>query len=76
MVNRTDLGEALWIGNPAEELNLFDGSPGTHYGYPHCFSSYDIPGITPNTQFLFQNFENDSFFSDSWCGNSANVRYN
>lgn len=40
-LNRADLGGDIHNDNPAEELNAFDlDAPGTHYGYPYCWTQY------------------------------------
>lgn len=70
---REDLGGDIHNGNPAEELNRFDGPIGSHYGYPYCFSSYALNGYSPLTQFAWPTFMNDGIHSDEWCRNTTNV---
>ena len=40
---RSDLGGDIHQDNPAEELNKFDGPIGTFYGYPYCWTEYNLP---------------------------------
>jgi len=63
-------------GNPAEELNKFDGPVGTFYGYPYCFSSYDLLDFPAGTQFVWPSFMDDGIHSDVWCRNSSQVPQN
>jgi glucose/arabinose dehydrogenase len=80
-IQRTDLGD-VHDDNPAEEVNLFD-KPGAFYGYPYCWSEYNLqgsrlspgarPGHTRGTQWLHPSFIRDDRFSDAWCDDPANV---
>lgn len=72
-LNRPDLGGDIHNGNPAEEFNRFDGPVGSHYGYPYCFSTYDLDGHPPGTQFAWPTFLDDGTHSDEWCNNVENV---
>jgi len=57
--------------NPAEELNYF-GEEGLFYGYPYCWTSYDIEDYPRGTQFYQEQFS--EFVTDEWCQNLANVQ--
>ncbi|CAM6125603.1 unnamed protein product [Calypogeia fissa] len=74
-LNRTDLGGDIHNNNPAEELNLFNGKRGTFYGYPFCWSEYNLPkfGTGPGSQWAWPTLENGTI-TDSWCKNVTNVR--
>lgn len=73
-LNREDLGGDIHNGNPAEEMNQFNGPVGTFYGYPYCFSTYDLPGYAKNTQFAWPSSMNDGVHNDTWCKNPNNNR--
>lgn len=80
-VQRVDMGD-VHNDNPSEEVNIFD-KPGAFYGYPYCWSEYNLkgsrlgpnvrPGHTRGTQWLHPTFIRDTRFSDAWCDNPANV---
>jgi glucose/arabinose dehydrogenase len=72
-LNRPDLGGDIHNGNPAEEMNRFNGSVGQHYGYPYCFSTDNLPGYAKGTQFAWPTFMNDGTHTDEWCRNATNV---
>jgi len=71
---RQDLGGDIHNGNPGEELNLF-ATVGASYGYPYCFSQYNLSTVnTPrNTQYVLPQFDGDGVHSDKWCQNTSNV---
>jgi len=71
-LNRPDLGGDIHNGNPAEEFNRFGGPPGTHYGYPYCFSTHNLQGVDAGTQFAWPSFMNDGVHTDEWCRNPGN----
>jgi glucose/arabinose dehydrogenase len=71
-LNRPDLGGDIHNGNPAEELNRFNRPAGTHYGYPYCFSTHNLPGYSAGTQFAWPSFMNDGVHTDEWCRNPNN----
>jgi len=73
-LQRSDLGGDIHDDNPSEEVNLFD-EPGSFYGYPFCWSEYDLPtfGQGPGTQWVHPNFMNDGVHTDAWCRNTNNV---
>jgi glucose/arabinose dehydrogenase len=49
------LGGDLHNTNPSEELNYF-GTPGLFYGYPYCWSAFNVTGYAPGTQFYQYQF--------------------
>jgi len=71
-LDRPDLGDDIHNGNPADALHRFNLSLGTHYGYPYCFSSYNLAGHPAGTQFAWPDFMNDGVHTDAWCRNVAN----
>ncbi|CAG8486391.1 11111_t:CDS:2 [Paraglomus brasilianum] len=74
---RADLGGDIHEENPAEELNLFDGPDGTFYGYPFCWTEYNIPGGLGKgrgSQWAWPDFMNDGIHTDAWCANVSNNR--
>ncbi|OXA64718.1 L-sorbosone dehydrogenase [Folsomia candida] len=73
-LNRADLGGDIHDLNPTEEFNRFDGPLGQHFGYPYCFSTYNLPGYAPGTQFAWPDFMNDGVHNDDWCKNVNNNR--
>lgn len=72
-LQRPDLGTDINQDNPAEELNLFEEqNAGRFYGYPYCWSEYDLPdtGSGSGTQWADpQNTTHD----DAWCKDTSNV---
>ena len=70
---RSDIGGDIHKDNPAEELNKFDGPVGTFYGYPYCWTEYNLPvyGLGRGTQWAWpsdstgygKSWEKD----DQWC---------
>jgi glucose/arabinose dehydrogenase len=72
-LNRPDLGGDIHLGNPGEELNMF--TPGKFYGYPFCWSQYNLSTVTTprNTQYGLTQFLNDGTHTDKWCQNATNV---
>jgi glucose/arabinose dehydrogenase len=73
-LNRADLGGDIHSNNPSEEVNLMEEA-GKFYGYPYCWSEYDLPvyGLGKGTQWVHPNFMNDGVHSDDWCRNTNNV---
>lgn len=71
-LNRPDLGGDIHNANPAEEMNLFDGEVGTYYGYPYCFSTYNLTGYPAGTQFAWPSFMDN--VTDEWCKDEKNVK--
>jgi len=72
---RNDLGGDIHNNNPSEEVNLFD-VPGKFYGYPYCWSEFNLPAGTGKgigAQWAHPNFINDGVHSDAWCQNTNNV---
>eukprot|EP01119_Soliformovum_irregulare_P004775 TRINITY_DN1587_c0_g2_i1.p1 TRINITY_DN1587_c0_g2~~TRINITY_DN1587_c0_g2_i1.p1 ORF type:complete len:433 (+),score=75.18 TRINITY_DN1587_c0_g2_i1:40-1338(+) len=67
-------GVDIHINNPGEEINNF-GNPSTvadgkFYGYPYCFSTFNLDGYTAGTQLAHPDFPQ---YNDSWCQNNNNV---
>jgi len=73
-LTRPDLGGDIHQGNPSEELNLFAGQ-GEFYGYPYCFSQYNLTTVTTprGTQYAVPPFLSDGTHTDKWCQNASNV---
>jgi len=72
---RADLGGDIHDNNPSEEMNLF-AEPGKFYGYPYCWSEFDLPinhSFPRGSQWVHENFMNDGVHSDDWCRNRKNV---
>ncbi|KAL1920018.1 uncharacterized protein VTP21DRAFT_1164 [Calcarisporiella thermophila] len=74
-LRRSDLGGDIHNDNPAEELNLLD-QPGAFYGYPYCWTEYDLSkfgtGKGKGAQWAWPEFLNDGVHTDAWCRNSTN----
>jgi len=74
-LNRTDIGGDISLNNPSEEVNLFADS-GKFYGYPYCWSEYDLPpqySKGRGSQWAHPNFINDGTHTDAWCAAKSNV---
>jgi len=73
-VYRDDLGGDIHNLNPAEQLNLLS-SPGKFYGYPYCWSEYNLPkfGKGAGTMWAHNDFVHDGIHNDAWCQNKSNV---
>jgi len=71
---RADLGGDIHLGNPGEELNFF-GTAGKFYGYPYCWSQYNLSTVkTPRgTQYALPQFMSDGVHTDQWCQSESNV---
>jgi len=66
---RTDLGGDISLTNPSEELNFLRG-PAAFYGYPYCFSEYELPeghSRGPGSQWAINETMDDGVHNDSWC---------
>lgn len=60
--------------NPAEEVNLIDGNGATYFGYPSCFSEFDLPaGKGAGAQWADPTLAPADVKSDAWCRDPANV---
>jgi len=66
---RQDLGGDLHNTNPSEELNLL--TEGLFYGYPYCWSGFNVQNYPRGTQFYQSEFS--AQFTDAWCQNLTNV---
>lgn len=73
-LRRNDMGGDIHQDNPGEELNLFrEADAGRHYGYPYCWSEYNLPanvGDGPGTQWADPD---NTTHDDAWCKNTTNV---
>ncbi|KAL2622470.1 hypothetical protein R1flu_002675 [Riccia fluitans] len=75
-LQRSGLGGDIHNDNPAEEMNLFDGPTGTFYGYPYCWTEYDLPsgvGLGRGTQWAWPSLMNGTI-TDNWCREVRNNR--
>jgi len=72
LLNRPDLGGEIWPENPGEEMNKFTLAPGTHYGYPYCWTAYNLSGYESGAQFAWPMAVNDGVHTDEWCRNPNN----
>merc|ERR1711974_122415 len=68
---RADLGGDLHNSNPCEELNFLQNDESLFFGYPYCWSAYNITGYERGTQFYQVQFRED--VTDAWCQDPANV---
>ncbi|MFW6086501.1 MAG: PQQ-dependent sugar dehydrogenase [Myxococcota bacterium] len=68
-LHRDDLGGDIHADNPAEDLNRLD-TPGRFYGYPYCWTEYDLPagvGRGRGSQWAHPDFRDDGTHDDAWC---------
>jgi len=75
-LNRADLGGDVHNNNPGEEINKFSQAAGAFFGYPYCFSEYNLPaphGQGKGTQWAWPQFMNDGTHNDNWCRDTSNV---
>ena len=70
-LEREDLGGDIHNDNPAEEVNKLN-KPGKFYGYPYCFTEFDLGeyGLGKGTQWAWPGFFSD--YDDDWCRNISN----
>jgi glucose/arabinose dehydrogenase len=67
-------GNDVHNDNPAEKVNLVDGTGATFYGYPTCFAEYRMPGGGgPGTLWADASLPPADRQSDAWCRDPANV---
>jgi glucose/arabinose dehydrogenase len=60
--------------NPGEEINLIDGTGSSYYGYPSCFSEFNLPGGNgPGTQWADTTLAATDRKTDGWCRDLARV---
>jgi len=73
-LNRPNIGGDIHNNNPSEEVNLIHPA-GNFYGYPYCWSEYNLPvyGQGAGTQWAHPNFMNDGTHTDAWCRTTTNV---
>jgi glucose/arabinose dehydrogenase len=69
-LNRPDIG-AIWGQNPGDEMNRIDLPFGRHYGFPECWSSYNLPGQPRASQWAWPNAGANLTAMDIWCRNPA-----
>jgi glucose/arabinose dehydrogenase len=73
---RADLGGDIHEDNPAEELNRFpESQKGQSWGYPYCFTEYDIPngkGLGRGTIWAWPSFMGLGTYTDAWCRANTN----
>ncbi len=65
-LNRYDLGGDIHNENPAEELNRFD-VVGQHYGYPYCWTAFNLPGHDRGSVLAWPSTMTDGIHDDDWC---------
>jgi len=70
-LNRPDIN-ALWGQNPGDEMNKIALPYGRHFGFPDCWSVFNLPGHTPRTQFAWPFAGVNLAAMDAWCQNPAN----
>jgi glucose/arabinose dehydrogenase len=73
---RDDLmdGGDIHNSNPAEEVNLIDGTTSRYYGYPSCYTEYMRPrGNGPGTQWADPSLAPADLKTNAWCRDPANV---
>lgn len=69
-LDRPDLGD-IDDRNPGEDLNKFnDTNLGRFYGFPYCFTAWNISGYEVGTQFVWPTFMDR--YTDEWCQNPEN----
>jgi glucose/arabinose dehydrogenase len=60
--------------NPAEEVNLIDGTGARYYGYPSCFSEFKMTGGQgPGAQWADTTLSAADRKTDGWCRDPAQV---
>lgn len=66
---RDDLGGDIHQDNPAEELNRFRAEDaGKHYGYPYCWTEYNLPtGLGRGTVWAWPSFYESNAITDDDC---------
>merc|ERR1712137_625261 len=68
---RQDLGGDLHNTNPCEELNFLQNDESLFFGYPYCWSAYNVTGYSRGTQFYQSKFVGQ--VDDAWCQTLSNV---
>jgi glucose/arabinose dehydrogenase len=67
-------GDDVHNANPAEKVNLIDGTGATFFGYPSCFTEFDLPGGKgPGAQWADPTLAPTAMKTDAWCRDPANV---
>ncbi|KAI9269144.1 hypothetical protein BDA99DRAFT_570332 [Phascolomyces articulosus] len=75
---RSDLGGEISPGGLAEEINVYE-FPYMNYGFPYCFTEYDLQSYTAQAkgkggQWGHPSFMNGTVDLDSYCEQSENNR--
>ena len=61
-------------GNPGEEVNLVDSTGSTYFGYPSCFTEFQMQGgMGPGTQWADATLQAANRKTDAWCRDAAQV---
>ncbi len=70
-----NFGGDIHDDNPAEEINLVDGTGALFYGYPLCYSEGRAlqGGKGPGTQWADKTLDPGIMKTDAWCQDTANV---
>ena len=69
-LKRSDLGGDIHNDNPAEELNAFPvDKPGMHYGYPWCFTEYELGSPKAEGRGSQWALEGQAVADDAYCKN-------
>ncbi|KAI9490460.1 hypothetical protein BDB00DRAFT_931248 [Zychaea mexicana] len=76
--HRSDLGGEISPNGLAEEMNVYE-FPYLNYGYPYCFTEYDLKSYTSQAkgkggQWGHPSFMNDTVDLDAFCQESENNR--
>ncbi|KAI9299840.1 hypothetical protein BJ944DRAFT_171782 [Cunninghamella echinulata] len=75
-IQRSDMGGDISQHGPAEEINLYGASAG-HYGFPYCFTEYDLSSYTAQSgglgaQWAHPSYSNGSVDMDEFCRQHEN----
>lgn len=70
----SDDGVDIHNGNPGEEINLIDGTGPQYYGYPSCFTEFDLAGGNgAGTQWADPTLAAGALKTDDWCRDATQV---
>ncbi|CAL8072890.1 unnamed protein product [Orchesella dallaii] len=71
---RDDIEKDINNSNPADELIKLDKPPGSFYGYPYCWTVYDLPKTNNGRgdQLAWPGYLEDGVHNDAWCNQSSN----
>ncbi|ORZ16938.1 hypothetical protein BCR42DRAFT_326793 [Absidia repens] len=75
-IHREDLGGDMSSSGSAEEINLYEAS-GVNYGFPYCFTEFDLKGHSMKSaglgaQWAHPMFMNESVNMDDHCQKAEN----